>query len=163
MTTETSAPSGTPHRATGPVVGLRSLVGSALVCLVVALVLALIAAYAGGGWWWASLTGSMIAIAVFLLGASLVALVAAVLPQASLMFALLTYALEVVALAAVFVGLRGLEAFETDAARLWLGGSVIAVTLTWTAAHLAFATRRRIPAYDLPAHQGADPAGGNVR
>ena len=80
MTTETSAPSGTPHRATGPVVGLRSLVGSALVCLVVALVLALIAAYAGGGWWWASLAGSLIAIAVFLLGASLVALVAAVLP-----------------------------------------------------------------------------------
>jgi ATP synthase protein I len=87
----------------------------------------------------------------FGLGAVAIDLVAGIAPTLSLLVALLTYTLQVVLVGLVFVGLSrsGLLDAEIDAD--WLGGAVIAGTLTWLGAQLVTTLRARQPVYDLPA------------
>ena len=85
---------------------------------------------------------------------------ATVVPAASLLVALLTYTLQVVALGMVFLVLRASGALDTTIETGWLGGSVIGATLVWLVAQIVAATRSRQPLYDLPDRPSHEPAHG---
>jgi ATP synthase protein I len=102
--------------------------------------------------------GLVLVVCVFGFGSLVVNAVAAVMPTAALLVALLTYTLQVVAMAVVFVALSRSGLLDDAVDRRWLGGTVIAGTMAWLVGQLLLATRRRIPAYDLPAADSARPA-----
>lgn len=147
MTTETRTPG---PRAQDP--GLRVLVRTAAAAAVLGGTLAVVAVLASGG---AALLGVLaglvLALAVFALGALGVYLVAGVMPSASLLFALVTYTLQVVAMLAAFALLDGSGAFGSTLDRQWFGIAVIVVTGAWLVAQIVLTTRARIPAFDVPA------------
>jgi ATP synthase protein I len=88
-------------------------------------------------------------LGVFGAVAPAVVLVARGLPSAALLVALLTYTLQVLAMALAFVALQRSGELGESLSREWLAGSVIAGTASWLAVHVATALRARIPAYDL--------------
>jgi ATP synthase protein I len=95
-----------------------------------------------------ALLGLVLVLGFFGVGTSVVNAVASVSPAASLMVALLTYALEVVALGAIFVALRRSGALAATVDRAWVGGVVIAATLVWLVSQISAETRSRQPIYD---------------
>ena len=95
-----------------------------------------------------ALVGFVLVLGFFGVGASVVNAVASVSPTASLLVALLTYALEVVALGAIFVALRRSGALAETVDRGWVGGVVIAATLVWLVSQIIAETRSRQPIYD---------------
>jgi hypothetical protein len=142
--------------------GVTVLLGAAAVSTVACGVLVVAGALlAGSAAAYGALVGAGLALAVFLGGALTVDAVAARVPAASLLVALLTYTLEVVVMAVVFVGLSGSGLLGETLARGWLGAGVIATTLVWLLAQVALSSRVRIPVYDLPA--GEAPAAGRER
>jgi ATP synthase protein I len=78
--------------------------------------------------------GTLLVCGFFLFGALNTALAAAYAPRASMLVALLTYVVQVVALGLVLaaVARSGLSERELDVR--WLGGTVIVGTLVWTGA-----------------------------
>lgn len=148
MTTETrSAP-----RDRGTAALVRTTVATALLGLVAAL---LGAATSGSAAAYGALVGALLVVAVFGFGTFTVNAVAAIMPAASLLVALLTYTLQVVAMALAFVALSGSGLLGETLDRAWLGGTVIAGTLGWMAVQVVLSTSRRIPIYDLPEHPPA--------
>jgi len=110
--------------------------------------------------------GAALVLFFFGFGALTVNLVAGRLPSAALLVAVLTYTLEVVLLAVVFLALNGSGATDEDVDATWLGLTVIAGTLTWTFAQIVGATRARQPVFDLPQSDGRsveEPGGGDPR
>ena len=143
MTTESS----TIRRATnaGP------LLGAASAAAATGLLIAAVATLAGGGGaGLAALVGAGVTLGVLAFGAFAVDLVATVMPGASLLFALLTYALQLLLMLVVLAAIDRSEVFSATVAARSLGVAAIGVALAWTAAQLRLATRRRIPVYDLP-------------
>jgi hypothetical protein len=150
MTTETPG-SSTRHR------GSRALVGAALAAVAVGLSLAVIGALAGGSpAAYGALAGTGFVVAVFGLGTAAVHVVAQALPEASLLVALLTYTLQIVLMALVFVALQGSGLLDETLDRAWFGFAVIAGAACWLIGQIALATRARIPAYDLTDTGGDD-------
>ena len=96
--------------------------------------------------------GCLLVLGFFGVGASVVNVVAAVSPTASLLVALLTYTLEVVCLGAVFVALRRSGALADTVDAGWLGVVVIGATLLWLAAQTIAEVRSRQPIYDEEAN-----------
>lgn len=95
-----------------------------------------------------AVVGFLLVLGFFGLGAALVNAVASVSPTASLLVALLTYTLEVVALGAVFVALRRSGALAETVDPGWVGSVVIAATLVWLVAQTIAEARSRQPIYD---------------
>lgn len=95
-----------------------------------------------------AVVGFLLVLGFFGLGAALVNAVASVSPTASLLVALLTYTLEVVALGAVFVALRRSGALAETVDPGWVGSVVIAATLLWLVAQTIAEARSRQPIYD---------------
>lgn len=142
---------------TTPFRGGSVLLGAAAAALVVGLATVLVGALAGGtAAAFGALAGTLLVVAVFALGAGAVHLVAGVLPAASLLVALLTYTLQVVAMALVFAALSGSGLLDSVLHRAWLAGAVIGGTVAWLVAQVVLTSRLRIPAYDLP---GKAPSG----
>lgn len=102
------------------------------------------AAAAGAG------VGLLMVLVFFGLGAVVLDLVAGIAPTLSLLVALLTYTLQVVLVGLVFVGLTRSGLLDADLDGDWLGGTVIAGTLTWLSAQVVTTVRTRRPVYDLP-------------
>ena len=75
-------------------------------------------------------------VGVFGLGALVVDRVAGALPSAALLVALMTYTLQVVLLAALFLALSGSGLLDDELDRRWLAGTIIAGTFVWLGAHL---------------------------
>lgn len=149
MTTETNQVT----RSSGTGVLLGATGGSLLAGLVLTVVGALVDGSPGA---LGALIGTALVVLVFAGGSFAVNEVARVLPAAALLIALLTYTLQVVAMALVFVALSGSGLLDQTLARGWLSGAVIAGTAGWLVLQITLATRQRIPAYDLrPA--GVDP------
>lgn len=96
-----------------------------------------------------ALVGTVMVVTVFAGGALVVGLVAGVQPAASLLVALLTYTLQVVAMALVFVVISGSGLLEKTLDAQWLAGAVIVGTIGWMAGQIVSTTRLRLPAYDL--------------
>ena len=151
MTTESkqvTRPQGVPVLLGAAAAGLAVALGA----VAVAAVVDGRAAAAGAG------TGAGLALGVFLVGSLAVDTVARIMPAASLMVALLTYTLEVVAMALVFAALTRSGLLGETLSRGWLAAGVIVVTAGWLLAQVWFTTRARIPAYDLRGTTASDDA-----
>lgn len=147
MTTETrNAP-----RDRGTVALVRTAAATLVVGLLVALVGALTSGSAAA---YGALVGTLLVVGVFGFGTFAVNAVASLMPSAALMFALLTYTLQVLAMGLVFAALSGSGLLDETISREWLGGTVIVGTMAWLTVQVVLSTSRRIPIYDLPAHQG---------
>lgn len=124
--------------------------------LALAAVAVLLAAFISGG---PAALGAAVGCAMVLvffgLGSLTMDVVATVSPPASLLVALLTYTLQVVAVGVVFVALDASDALGSTVHAGWLAGSVIAATFGWLVAQTIAATRSRQPLYDLPAPEPA--------
>ena len=94
--------------------------------------------------------GALIVLGVFGFGSFVVNTVAALMPTAALLVALLTYTLQVVAMGLVFVALSGSGLLGDTLDREWLAGTVIAGTLVWVVCQIVATMRVRIAIYDLP-------------
>jgi len=151
MTTETS----TAPRDRGTVALVRTALATLVVGLLVALVGALVSGPAAA---YGALVGTLIVVGVFGFGTFAVNAVATLMPNAALMFALLTYTLQVLAMGLAFAALSGSGLLDETISREWLGGTVIAGTLVWLTVQVVLSTSRRIPIYDLPEHQPQEQA-----
>jgi ATP synthase protein I len=151
-------------RTTSVAPGVR---GAALAVLVVGLAATIAAAvFATSAAVLGAAIGAALVLFFFGFGALTVNFVAGRLPSAALLVAVLTYTLQVVLLAVVFVALTSSGATDNDVDPNWLGLTVIACTLTWIGAQIVGATRARIPAYDLPEDapgSAGQPGGGDAR
>jgi ATP synthase protein I len=94
--------------------------------------------------------GALLVVGVFGFGSFVVNTVAALMPTAALLVAMLTYTLQVVAMGLVFVALSGSGLLGDELDREWLAGTVIAGTAAWVVCQIALTMRARIPIYDLP-------------
>ena len=122
--------------ATALLVGLAMMVVAALVSGTAAAV----SVAAGVG-----LVVSVVSFGVFTLNT-----VASIMPSATVVVALVTYALQLVVMAAVILTLARSGLFDETLDRRWLGGGVAMATLAWMMAQIVSATKARIPVYDLP-------------
>ena len=147
MTTE--SPLQPPRPAAVPL--LRPALAAAVVCLALLGVGSAVGgapASSGAG------VGAALVLGVFGLGAIAVDLVSAVLPSAALLVALLTYTLQVLAMALAFVVLTRSGLLGEQLSREWLAGAVVAGTLAWLVAHLHGALTARISAFEAPRVHG---------
>ena len=137
MTTEgpATAPSGTGVRVEG--LGLASLTVTAVGVLVTVLALLLDGSAAALG----AAAGALLVVSFFTFGAFSVNLVATVAPRASMLFALMTYTLQVLLLAVVLVAVGRSDLAPETLDPRWLGGTVMVGTLAWMAALLVGALR----------------------
>ncbi len=111
-----------------------------------------------------ALVGGGIALAFFVFGSAVVIGATRVAPQAALMMAVLTYTLQVAAVALAFAALSNSGVMEETLAPGWLAGGVIAATVAWTAGQLVATARARVPVYDieLPGERPIAPASNAV-
>ena len=138
---------------------VRTAVATTVLGLLGALVGALVDDSAAA---YGALVGTLLVVGVFGFGTFTVNAVARLMPNAALMFALLTYTLQVLAMGLAFAALSGSGQLDETISRGWLGGTVIVGTLGWLTVQVVLSTSRRIPIYDLPDHraeeQGPEPA-----
>jgi hypothetical protein len=95
-------------------------------------------------------SGGVLTLVVFALGVASVGAVARLLPAASLLVALLTYALQLLVLALVVAAIQRAGVGAETLSRGWFAAGVIAVTMLWLVGQVVAATRQRIPLYDAP-------------
>jgi len=155
MTTEKTT--GSQHRPTsrGTAVLLRSGAVAAVVVLLLVAPAALVSGSPGAA---GVLTGGAVALLVFVGGSLVVDTVASIAPGLSLVFALTTYATQVLALGLFFSALSHSDLLGETLHARWLGATIIVVTVVWLVVQLVLSTRVRIPVYDLPA--ATDPGAG---
>lgn len=138
-----------------PGTGGSVLLGAAGAALVAGLAVALAGALvAGAAAAYGALAGTALAVLVFAFGAGVVHVVAGLLPAASLLVALLTYVLQVVAMALVLVALDGSGLMDATLDRRWLAGAVVVGTFAWIGTQVVLHARARIPVYELPGQGG---------
>lgn len=82
--------------------------------------------------------GAVTVVVVFSFGMAVTHAVATISPALSLLVALLTYALQLVVLVLVLTGLERSDALGSALDRRWIGGTIIAGTLVWSAALVRF-------------------------
>lgn len=159
----TTAPR-TPRTGQRPRVAGRAVAAAGLASLAVGGALVVAGAVTAGGPAAAGAgAGLMMVLVFFGLGAVVIDVVAGVAPTLSLLVALLTYTLQVVLVGLVFVCLSrsGLLGSQIDAD--WLGGTVIAATLTWLAVQVLTTLRTRQLVYDLPPSGASAAPSGEAR
>ena len=147
MTTE---PRPAPH-IRGTAVLVRTAIATLLVGLLVTLVAALVSGSAAA---YGALVGTLLVVGVFGFGTFTVNAVAELMPTASLLVAVLTYTLQVVAMGLAFVALSGSGALDETIDGAWLGCTVIAGTMVWLVVQIRLATTTRIPIYDISLPDG---------
>lgn len=151
MTTETPRTTRTPVRSASGAPVLRVLpkvVASAVAATAVVVVAGLVVTGTDAAL--AAAAGGLLVVGVFAFGVLTLAWVVRLLPSASLLVALVTYATQLALVLLVVTALGDTEPFAAPAVRAWLAGALVAATVTWVVAHLWFASRQRIPVYDLP-------------
>lgn len=96
-----------------------------------------------------ALVGGAIAFGFFVFGSAVVMLATRIVPQAALMMAVLTYTLQVSAVALVFSVLSRSGAMDGALSPGWLAVGVIAATVAWSLAQMVATARTRILVYDI--------------
>ena len=146
----------TTESKTGPRTGMSPVLGALALGAVVVLVLAVVAALVDGrpGVVGAGV-GGVLTLTVFALGVGAVGFVARLLPSASLLVALMTYALQLLVLALVVTAIDRAGVDAETLSRGWFAAAVIVVALAWMVGQLVAATRQRIPLYDAPSEAPA--------
>ena len=153
MTTESKTG---PRKGLSPVLG--ALAAGTLAVVVLTVVAALVEGRPGAV---GVVAGGVLTLVVRARGLAAGGFVARLLPGASLLVALMTYALQLLVLAVVVGAIDGARPGADTLSRGWFATAVIAVTLAWVVGQLVAATRQRIPVYDLPSSTGlADHPGG---
>jgi hypothetical protein len=143
MTTEVKQQ--TPLRGTGV------LLGAALGSVVPAVFLAALGAYAEGApAAYGAAVGGLLVLAILCFGVFAVHVVSHLMPAFALVFALLTYALQIGLVLVALLALERSTLLDGTLDRGWLGVAAITAVLAWSLVQLVLATRQRIPAYDLP-------------
>jgi len=155
MPTKPTTTSADPRRHSGARVLVWAAVTTAGLGLVAGAVGGLVSGSAAG---LGVLVGAFIAVAVFSFGSFTVHTVAGLMPAASLLFALLTYALQVLLLLLALVAIEDAGLVEDTLDRVWMVGGIIGGTLVWMVAQVVWTVRARIPVFDLPP-PGAGPTG----
>ncbi|QIK67113.1 hypothetical protein G7072_12845 [Nocardioides sp. HDW12B] len=141
MTTEGPA---TPVAGSG--VRVEGLGLASVAVTAVGVVLALLALLVGGsGAATGAAAGALLVVSFFTFGAFSVNLVATVAPRASMLFALMTYTLQVLLLAVVLVAVNRSDVAPGTFDARWLGGTVIVGTLVWMGALLVGTLRAGTP------------------
>ncbi len=137
--------------------GFSPLLGALAAGAAAVLVLVVVAALADGR---AAVVGAagggVLTLAVFACGVAVVSVVARMMPSASLLVALMTYALQLLVLALCVAAIERAGVGAEDLSRGWFATAVIVVTLLWVVGQLVTATRQRIPAYELGQQAGPD-------
>ncbi|WP_182523836.1 hypothetical protein [Nocardioides dongkuii] len=155
MTTQSTRSSPRSRRSGGAVI----LLGAGLGALAVGLLGAAAGALFGGAQAaLGALVGAALGVGVLAFGAATVHVVAGLLPSASLLVALMTYALQLLLVLVVLAALDDSAVMGETLSREWLAGSLIVSVLAWVVAQVVMATRVRIPTYDDPSTTGR--AGG---
>ena len=146
----------TTESKTGPRTGMSPVLGALALGAVVVLVLAVVAALVDGrpGVVGAGV-GGVLTLTVFALGVGTVGFVARLLPSASLLVALMTYALQLLVLALVVTAIDRAGVDAETLSRGWFAAAVIVVALAWMVGQLVAATRQRIPVFDAPSEAPA--------
>ncbi|MCW2846384.1 MAG: putative synthase protein [Marmoricola sp.] len=96
-----------------------------------------------------ALSGGSLALCFLLFGSLVVETATRMAPQTAIVIALMTYTLQVAALALVFVVLTSSGAVGTTLSGGWLAGGVVVATVAWTLGQLVASTRARVLAYDI--------------
>lgn len=133
-------------RIRGTAVLVRTAGATLLLGLLAILLGALVSGSAAA---YGALVGTVLVVGIFGFGTFTVNAVAALMPTASLLVAVMTYTLQVVLMALAFIALAGSGALDETIDRAWLGGTVIAGTMVWLVVQIVLATRSRIPVYDI--------------
>ena len=94
--------------------------------------------------------GGVLTLVVFALGIAVVGAVARLVPAASLLVALMTYALQLLVLALGVVAIERAGVSEQTLSRGWFAAGVIAVTLLWLVGQVVAATRAADPGLRPP-------------
>lgn len=141
----------TTESTPGPPTGVSPLLGAVAAGAVAVGVLVVAAAVVDGS---AAVVGAasggVLTLVVFALGIAVVGAVARLMPSASLLVALMTYALQLLVLALCITALDRAGVGPETLARGWFAAAVIAVTLLWMLGQFVAVTRQRIPVYQLP-------------
>ncbi len=128
----------------------RVLLGAGGVGLLIGLMLALVGAVVSGQSAFAgALTGALAVLGVFTFGTFTLNLVARVMPGLSLIFALLTYSLQVLLVGVFLLALDRAGALGDELSRSWTAAGIVGVTLAWTFGQILFVVKARIPLYEL--------------
>ena len=131
--------------------GVMVLLVAAATALLVGLVMMVVAALVSGPAAALSVAaGVALVVSVVGFGVFTLNTVASIMPSATVLVALVTYALQLVVMAAVILTLARSGLFDETLDRRWLGGGVAMATLAWMIAQIVSATKARIPVYDLP-------------
>ncbi|MCR1781808.1 hypothetical protein KVF89_04600 [Nocardioides carbamazepini] len=133
---------------------------AAVVSVLGAVVLVVVGAVAGGssaaG---GAAVGGVIAVGVLAFGAFAVDAVSRLMPTAALLFAMVTYTFQVVAMALVFVALNESGLLDDALDSMWVGIAIIFGVFVWMTVQIVLATTARIPAFEprptAPAEGGA--------
>jgi ATP synthase protein I len=104
---------------------------------------------AGASGFWGALLGMGLVTGFFTLGQVALQAVRSVLPALFLLVGLMTYALQVVILLAVFSTFSRNDAWSEAVSTTALGLTTIACTAVWTVGLVVASTRERIVIYDL--------------
>ena len=145
MSTTASPQSGRPRGRTPGVLA----VSAAAVTAAVAATFAVAGFTAGEPGAYGALVGGAIAFGFFIFGSVVVVVATRIAPEAALMMAVLTYTLQVAAVALAFAVLSNSGAMESTLSPGWLAVGVIAATVAWSAAQLVASARARVPVYDI--------------
>lgn len=98
--------------------------------------------------------GALTVLLVLTFGCTTLALVARILPSATLLVALVTYLAQAAVLLLVFVRISEIDVFADGPGRRWLALGLVAATLAWMTAQLVLTLRSRQPYFDaLSDHQ----------
>ena len=147
MTTESKT---SPRKGVSPLLG--ALAAGTAAVLVVVVVAGVIDGRPGV---LGAAVGGVLTLVVFALGLTAVGFVARLVPGASMLVALMTYALQLLVLALVVVAIDRADSGAESLSRGWFAAAVIVVTLTWLVGQVLAATRERIPLYDTSAEAPA--------
>lgn len=90
-----------------------------------------------------ALVGGLAVLAVLLLGVATLALVVRVIPEASLLVAMVMYVAQVAVLFALYVRYQQDAAMRHDLSAPWLAGGIAAATIAWVAGQVLGAWRAR--------------------
>lgn len=135
------------------------LVVAALVTVGLGGALAVVAALTqGSAAAYGALVGTVIAVGVFAFGAFAVDGVSKLMPVASLLVALLTYTVQVLLMALVFVAVNRSGLLDSTLDRGWLGGAIILGALTWSFVQIWATSTARIPVFDEPVERPENTA-----
>lgn len=145
MTTTARPATGQP-RATTPRV---LLVASSCVLLAVGLAAGAGAWSAGSPAAFGALIGGGLALVFLVFGSVTVYAATTLAPESSLLVALLTFLLQVVLVAVVFLALERSDVVGEQVSATWVAGGVITAAMSWMLAQLTASARARVPVYDI--------------